>query len=124
VPQRAQAVSGLPPLKAGLPLLPLLLASQVATALSGFLTSNLKIPPVYLVLAASVLQLIGVGLSCSYPTDQIEVPPSQYGFEVIIGIGFGLGLTTILTFARALVEEKHMGKPPLNRRISHSHLLH
>ncbi|GFF41879.1 hypothetical protein IFM58399_06416 [Aspergillus lentulus] len=108
VPQRAQAVSGLSPLKAGLALLPLLLASPFATALSGFLTSNLRIPPFYLVLAASVLQLIGVGLSCSYPSDRTEVPPSQYGFEVIMGIGFGLGLTTILTFARAVVEEKHM----------------
>ncbi|GFF74437.1 MFS general substrate transporter [Aspergillus lentulus] len=108
VPQRAQAVSGLSPLKAGLALLPLLLASPFATALSGFLTSNLRIPPFYLVLAASVLQLIGVGLSCSYPSDRTEVPPSQYGFVVIMGIGFGLGLTTILTFARAVVEEKHM----------------
>lgn len=118
VPQRAQAVSGLSPLKAGLALLPLLLASPFATALSGFLTSNLRIPPFYLVLAASVLQLIGVGLSCSYPSDQTEVPPSQYGFEVIMGIGFGLGLTTILTFARAVVEEKHMGKFSMNRRIT------
>ncbi|PKX89046.1 MFS general substrate transporter [Aspergillus novofumigatus IBT 16806] len=102
VPQRAQAVSGLSPLKAGLALLPLLLASPFATALSGFLTGNLKIPPFYLILGASVLQLIGVSLSCSYPSDQAEVPPSQYGFEVIMGIGFRLGLTTILTFARAL----------------------
>jgi hypothetical protein len=121
VPQRAQAVSGLSPLQAGLALLPLLLASPFATALSGFLTSNLRIPPFYLVLAASILQLIGVGLSCSYPTDQTKVPPSQYGFEVIMGVGFGLGLTTILTFARAVVEEKHMGKLQLNRSPNHGH---
>ncbi|RHZ55168.1 uncharacterized protein CDV56_106552 [Aspergillus thermomutatus] len=108
VPQRAQAVSSLSPLRAGLALLPLLLASPFATALSGFLTSNLKIPPFYLVLGASILQLIRVGLSCSYPTDQTKVPPSQYGFEVIMGIGFGMGLTTILTFARAVAGEKHM----------------
>ncbi|KAJ5595531.1 MFS general substrate transporter [Penicillium hispanicum] len=107
VPQRAQAVSGLSPLRAGLALLPLLLTSPFATALSGFLTGNMKVPPFYLIFGASVLQLIGVGLSCSYPTDQTEVPPSQYGFEVIMGIGFGMGLTTILTFARTVVEEKH-----------------
>ncbi|KAG2012349.1 hypothetical protein GB937_007178, partial [Aspergillus fischeri] len=108
IPQRAQAVSSLPPLRAGLALLPLLLTSPFATALSGYLTSNLKIPPFYLILGASILQFIGVGLSCSYPTDQTKVPPSQYGFEVIMGIGFGLGLTTILTFARAVAEEKHI----------------
>lgn len=38
-----------------------------------------------------------------------------------MGIGFGMGLTTLLTFARAVVEEKHMGKFRPNRRISHSH---
>jgi hypothetical protein len=65
--------------------------------------------------------LIGVGSSCSYPTDQTEIPPSQYGFEVIMGIKFGLGLTTILAFACAVVKERHMGKLPLNRIISHSH---
>ncbi|KAG2002792.1 hypothetical protein GB937_009558 [Aspergillus fischeri] len=97
--QRAQAMSGLSPLKAGLALLPFLPASPFATALSGFLTSNLKIPPFYLILTASSLQLVGVSMSCSYPTSQSEVPPSQYGFEVIMGMGFGLGLITILTFA-------------------------
>jgi hypothetical protein len=120
VPQRAQAVGDLSPLRAGLTLLPLLLTSPFATALSGFLTSNVKISPFYLVLGASILQLIGVGLSCSYPTDQTKTPPSQYGFEVIMGIGFGMGLTTLLTFARSVVEEKHMGKFQPNGRINYN----
>ncbi|EEU41468.1 uncharacterized protein NECHADRAFT_53897 [Fusarium vanettenii 77-13-4] len=102
IPQRAQAVYGVSPVQGGLTLLPLLLTSPLATAFSGFMTGNAKVPPFYLVLVASVLQVIGIGLTCSLPTDAKSVPKEQYGYEVLMGIGFGLGLTTLLTFARVL----------------------
>lgn len=35
-----------------------------------------------------------------------------------MGLGFGLGLTTLLTFARAVVEEKHTGKFEQNEGIN------
>ncbi|KAH8886999.1 drug resistance transporter EmrB/QacA subfamily [Thozetella sp. PMI_491] len=106
VPQRAQAVAGLSPVDAGLALLPLLLTSPFATALSAYLTTNMKVPPFYLILFSAVLQLLGVGLMCSLPTETTSVPAAQYGFEVLMGIGFGMGLTTVLTFARIVVTKK------------------
>ncbi|KZF22095.1 drug resistance transporter EmrB/QacA subfamily [Xylona heveae TC161] len=108
IPQRAQAVSGLSPLHAGLALLPLLLISPLATAVSGFLTGKMKVPPFYIVVGSSLVQLLGVGFTCSLPTDTTEIPKSQYGFEVLMGIGFGLGLATLLTFARAVVSEANL----------------
>ena len=42
IPQRAQAVNGLSPVRAGIALLPLLLTSPFETAVQGLLTSNLK----------------------------------------------------------------------------------
>jgi hypothetical protein len=110
IPQRAQAVSGLSPLNAGLTLLPLMLTSPVATVLSGYLTAQLKVPSFYVILAAAILQVIGVGLTCSLPSTPTEVSKSQYGFEVIMGAGFGLGLTTLITFSRAVVSDQHLGK--------------
>lgn len=112
IPQRAQAVNGLNPTDAGLALLPLLLTSPLATALSGFLTGNVKVPPFYLVVLSSALQLVGVGLMCSLPVEVVDghVPAAQYGYEAIMGVGFGMGLTTLLTFARVAVPEKHLGK--------------
>ena len=110
IPQRAQAVAGQSPVNAGLGLLPMMLSSPLATALSGYLTSNAKVPPFYLVVVGSVLQLIGVGLTCSLPTDTTTIAKAQYGFEAIMGVGFGLGLTTLLTFARVVVPEPHMGE--------------
>ncbi|RSL74274.1 hypothetical protein CEP53_000350 [Fusarium sp. AF-6] len=108
IPQRAQAVYGASPVQGGLTLLPLLLTSPLATAFSGFMTGNAKVPPFYLVLVASVLQVIGIGLTCSLPTDATSVPKAQYGYEVLMGIGFGLGLTTLLTFARVVVSQQNL----------------
>ncbi|KAK3501075.1 putative MFS multidrug transporter [Neurospora crassa] len=110
IPQSLQAVYGYSPQKAGIALLPLLLLSPVATAVSGYLTSSRNIPPVYVILVGSVFQLIGVGLTCLLPTlpikgaDDAHVPASQYGFEAIMGIGFGSTLSTILTLAPLVVD--------------------
>lgn len=101
---------GLSPVNAGLTLLPLMLASPVATVLSAFLTGKAKIAPFYIILVACVLQVVGLGLTCSLPTETTSVPIAQYGYEVIMGFGFGLGLTTLLTFARAVVPEANLGK--------------
>ncbi|TVY75574.1 Efflux pump FUS6 [Lachnellula suecica] len=108
IPQRAQAVYGFSPIRAGLALLPLLLTSPLATALSGYLTSNRRIPPLYLIVIGSVLQLLGVGLTCSLPTNATKSPAAQYGYEVIMGFGFGAGLSTLLTLAKLVVEERHL----------------
>ncbi|KAF2093099.1 drug resistance transporter EmrB/QacA subfamily [Rhizodiscina lignyota] len=105
IPQRAQAVNGRSPFGGGLVLLPLLLASPLATALSGILTSKFKVPPFYLIFCGSILQLVGVGLTCSLPIDTTSrIAPQQYGYQVIMGLGFGLGLSTILVIAPLLVE--------------------
>ncbi|TVY37363.1 MFS thioclapurine efflux transporter [Lachnellula subtilissima] len=108
IPQRAQALYGFTPLRAGLALMPLLLTSPLATAVSGYLTSNRKIPPLYLILGGAVLQVIGVGLTCSLPVDATKIPAAQYGYEVLMGIGFGAGLSTLLTLARLVVDERNL----------------
>ena len=108
VPQRAQAVNPLSPTNAGLALLLLLMTSPLATAVSGVLTSSFKVPPVYLIVIGATLQLIGVGLASSLPTDTVTTAPQQYGYEVIMGLGFGLGLSTVLTLAPLVVQERDL----------------
>ena len=110
IPQRAQAVNGLSPVRAGVTLFPSLLTSPFATAVQGVLTSNFKVPPFYLMLMGAVLQLIGVGLTSSLPTDGYEIAPQQYGYEVVMGLGFGLGLSTVLTLAPLVVAESDLRK--------------
>lgn len=108
IPQRAQAVYGMSPSRAGIILLPMMLTSPAATVLSGYLTGNAKVPPAYLITIAAVLQVLGVGLTCSLSTDTTDMPDAQYGYEVLMGVGFGMSLATILTFARVVVSEANL----------------
>ncbi|KAJ0285904.1 hypothetical protein Brms1b_008524 [Colletotrichum noveboracense] len=109
IPQRAQAVYGLNPVQSSLSVLPLLLTSPFATAISGVLTSNYNVPPAYLILIGSVIQLIGVGLSISIPLTGDHIYASQYGFEAVMGVGFGLTLSTVLTLGQLIVSKENAG---------------
>ncbi|KIL87403.1 hypothetical protein FAVG1_09109 [Fusarium avenaceum] len=108
IPQRAQAVYGMSPSEAGLILLPMILTSPAASVFSAYLTGNAKIPPVYPIVVAATLQVLGVGLMCSLSTHPTHTQNAQYGYEVLMGIGFGLSLATILTFARVVVSEANL----------------
>ncbi|KAL8732425.1 MAG: hypothetical protein Q9181_003971 [Wetmoreana brouardii] len=105
LPQRFQAVDGVSPTAAGTRLLPLLLCSPFASGLSGFLVTKVKVPPAYLVIIGSALQLLGVGLTSSLPSDRQSLLPAQYGYEVLMGFGFGLGLSTLLVLVPMVISD-------------------
>ena len=115
LPQRFQAVDGDSPFEAGIRMLPLLLASPVATAVSGQLAGRFKVPPLYLLLFASSLQMVGVGLSSSVPFISGN---QMYGYEVLMGFGFGMGLVSLLIFMPIVVTRADLGemRPPLSLR--------
>ncbi|KAL2200416.1 drug resistance transporter EmrB/QacA subfamily [Corynascus similis CBS 632.67] len=92
IPQHAKVVYGLSSVQASLTVLPLLLTSPVATAASGVLTSNFNVPPSYLILVGS-----------------LAVWARQYGYEAIMGVGFGLTLSTVLTLGQLLVRKEDAG---------------
>ena len=109
LPQRFQAVNALSPTTAGLYLLPLLLCSPLASGLCGVLVSKLKVPPFQLILIGAALQLIGVGLTSSLSTDPSRIENQRFGYEVIMGFGFGIGLSTILIMTPLVVTKNDMG---------------
>lgn len=109
IPQRLQTVNSTTAIGAGIRLLPLLLLSPLASASSGFLISKLKVPPLYLLISGACLQAIGVGLFSSIDSTNLEIPKAQYGYQVIMGFGFGFSLSTILMMAPLVVQQKDMG---------------
>lgn len=117
IPQRAQAVDGLSPVHAGLALLPLLICSAFSSALPGVLTSNLKVPYAYILIAGATLQLIGVGLSSALPTTTDKIAPRQYGYEAIMGLGFGFQMSTLMMLAPLVVKGADLGM--LDSNASH-----
>lgn len=105
--QRIQAVDGVSPFDAGVRLLPLLLASPVATAVSGQLVTKLKVPPYYLSVFAASLQMLGIGLSTSIP---FHSGTALYGYEVLMGFGFGMGLISLVIYAPLVVDRDDLGE--------------
>jgi hypothetical protein len=110
IPQRLQVVNGTTAVDAGIRMLPLLLCSPFATITSSVLCTKLKLPPLYVLLAGCGLQTLGVGLFSSLDSSDLNVPPSQYGFQVIMGCGFGLNLSTVLMMVPLVVKQRDMGK--------------
>ncbi|RYO92117.1 hypothetical protein DL764_008178 [Monosporascus ibericus] len=109
IPQQAQAVYGLSAIKASLSVLPLLLTSPAATAASGVLTSTFNVPPTYLIIAGAVIQFIGVGLAIKIPLTGDNISAQQYGFEAVMGVSFGLTLSTVLTLGQLIVSKENSG---------------
>ena len=110
IPQRFQVVNGTTAVEAGTRMLPLLLCSPIATILASVLISKLKLPPLYVLLAGCSLQTLGVGLFSSLDPSRLDVPPFQYGYQVIMGCGFGLNLSTVLMTVPLVVKQRDMGE--------------
>ena len=115
IPQRFQVVNNLSAFSAGWRLLALMLCSPLGSGVSGFLVSKIKFPPFYIFLVAGILQTIGLALMGTLSVSDSGVPSAQYGYQVILGLGIGLTLSSLLIAAPTVIEEKDTGKllPPL-----------
>ena len=98
LPQRFQIVNGLSPLNSGIHLLLVPLVCFTATGIGSGLSfiKNISYP---LLVAALALQCISLGLMTTLPS-AADIPASLYGYETILGFGFGLALPTVSTIAR------------------------
>lgn len=106
--QKFQAVNASSPSAAGFSLLALLLCFPLASALAGLLVTKLRIASFYIILGGAALQLVGVGLTSSLPSSQDGIPHAQYGYEVIMGFGFGFGPATLLIMIPLVVKKQDM----------------
>ncbi|TGO55975.1 hypothetical protein BOTNAR_0233g00060 [Botryotinia narcissicola] len=105
IPQRVQNISNTSTLIAGVRVLPYTMSVVVGSAITGGLTAKGRIPPIYVLIAATVLQILGTGLLYSIPVTA-HIPASFYGYEVLAGMGVGLGLTTLLSITPFIVEKR------------------
>ena len=108
LPQRLQSLYLTSPTAAGVSLLPLLLLTPLASGVAGYL-AKFKVPPAYIVTAGSGLQLLGVGLTSSLDNDPNgwgDTRGKIYAFEVLMGMGFGLVLSSLLIMIPLVAEEK------------------
>ncbi|KAJ5650183.1 uncharacterized protein N7484_003906 [Penicillium longicatenatum] len=103
LPLRFMSVNGRSGLTAGIDILPFTLMIAFGSALSGGLTAKGRVPPFVVLLFATTLQVLGVGLLFSVPIDT-TIPARIYGYEILAGLGTGLSLTTLLSVTPFLVK--------------------
>lgn len=77
---------------------------MVVTAIAG----KFKIPPLYLVIFASICQTVGFGLLATVPvTEKILV--SQYGYQALAAFGCGANMTLLTIMTPYVVTKKDAG---------------
>lgn len=108
LPLYFQVVYGKTALGAGVGLLPLLGCCAVATMLGG-LISEKKDHTFATLFTGSCLMVIGCGLLSTLSTD-LNHEPRAYAFQIFIGLGFGLTLSTTTLLATVESERKDHGR--------------
>ena len=109
IPQRFQVVNDLSAFNAGWRLLALMLCSPLGSVTSGYLVQKIKAPPLYIFLVAAILQTVGLALMGTLNVSNPNVPSAQYGYQVILGLGIGLTLSSLLIAVPTVVTEKDTG---------------
>jgi len=102
IPLRAQIVDLNTPVKAGLRLLPLVASTAVGSLIGGG-SSAKKNLTFYTMSIGTAFVILGSGLLSSLPADGHPVT-AQYGYEVLLGLGLGMAISTA-TFMNSLEVE-------------------
>ncbi|KAL8798758.1 MAG: hypothetical protein Q9182_006419 [Xanthomendoza sp. 2 TL-2023] len=106
LPQKFQVVNGDSAFKAGYRLLALMMSFSLAAVVSSVLTEKKRVPPMYTLLVAASLQILGLALMTTLSTTQHSFPPAQYGYEIIMGFGFGLSISTLIMAISIVVNQQ------------------
>ncbi|KAK8042373.1 hypothetical protein PG994_012856 [Apiospora phragmitis] len=77
---------------------------QRIQAVDGLVT-KLKVPPFYLTMVATSLQMLGIGLCSSMP---YHSGTAVYGYEVLMGFGFGMGLISLIIYAPLVADREYL----------------
>ncbi|KAI0379177.1 MFS general substrate transporter [Hypomontagnella monticulosa] len=105
LPERFQIVNGENALYAGIHLLPMLGATSFGAFFAGAI-SRKRNNTSWTIMAAHIFQLVGTGLM-SMLKDATTETKAQYGFQVLLGLGFGLsfGAGTIMASLQSQSED-------------------
>ncbi|KAI9659529.1 MAG: hypothetical protein M1821_001788 [Bathelium mastoideum] len=106
IPFRFEVMNLKSPLGAGVGILPLVGASAVGSMVTGFWNAK-KDMTFYGRFVGSCLVLIGAGLLCTL-TNTLRVQVGIYGYQVFIGLGFGLIVAATSIMAKYEVEPRDL----------------
>lgn len=107
---------GTSPFGAGLRLIPFNFSIALSSVLINLIAAKSRIPPIYLLLAGSIIELVGLSLFSTLP-DRLTIPSEIYGWEVISGCGIGMVMGMLLVLPPHLVEPRDLGTFPRNYSV-------
>jgi hypothetical protein len=84
----------------------------MGSIVSAGLCKSLRIPPIYIIIVGSILQVLGIIFTSRTSTTDVDWN-GLYGLEVLIGIGFGFclgGATLLIPF---VFDKEDLGKSTL-----------
>jgi len=107
IPQRYQVANGLTPLGAGIRLLSFVCAQPLGSFMANAIAGATKMPPLFILLAGTALQILGLGLMTTLPSSG-AIPGAQYAYQVIMGWGCGLTFSIVMLITPFTVEAKDL----------------
>ncbi|KAF2865599.1 major facilitator superfamily transporter [Massariosphaeria phaeospora] len=99
LPLHYQVVFQDSPSTAGYRLLAMTLVTPLGSGVAGVVLQKLRSPPLYVLLSGFVFIIIGTGLSTMSTHTSGKFPATEYGYQIIMGFGFGINLATIVMAA-------------------------
>nr|POE63739.1 efflux pump roqt [Quercus suber] len=108
LPERSEIVDGVSTTTAGVRLLPMLLTSAAGAVVAGAVSGK-KNHTAYTLCAASALQVIGYGLMTTLSGRDSSMLPKLYGYEVFLGLGFGLSIASSTMMTQFQAEPQYLG---------------
>lgn len=112
LPQRFQLVYGTSGLGAGVRLIPFTAVIPVGSIFASILAGKIKIPPIYLLILGSILQVLGFALIGTLPST-LDIPSRIYGFQILAGWGCGINFSLLFILIPFFNEKRDHGKPCL-----------
>lgn len=123
IPLKFQAVHGVSPLGAGVRLLPFAVMSPIGSGFAAGIAGKAKIPPIYIMLAGSVVQIVGFALLSISPTSQ-HINNAQYAYEAIAGSAVGVNLVCLILMTPFTVEIKDQCNSRCNLQLKRNPFFH
>jgi len=113
IPQRFINVNDMNAFQAGARLLPFGAFIPAGSTLAATLMGRAKTPPMYILIAGGLLEIVGTICLSRTPTTY-QVSAAQYGFQILAGTGVGFFNAVLILLVPIVLERRDLGKSSIN----------